>query len=275
VPISGEGWYDQGVNVPLAALEYVSVSLGARYKFSYWDIDGIPKQDNPITVTMDANHTATAHYILQYYLSVKTDPLGIATISGEGWYDESSNVTLNAPAVSDYAFGYWDVNDVLRGSGVNTITVYMDAPKTATAHYTQIIRYALTITTTAGGTTDPEPRTYNYPAGLTVQVTALPNANYIFDHWELDNVDVGSANPYTVTMNKNHTLKAVFSHAPSAWFVPEWFCWLLLILLILIILLLIVWLYRRRRRKKAEEAFYTGWTAWYYCYDLRSKTRKF
>jgi hypothetical protein len=56
------------------------------------------------------------------------------------------------------------------------------------------------------------------------------------------------------------------------WFVPEWFWWLLL-LLILIILLLLIWLYLRRRRKKSEEAFRSGWTAWYYCYDLR-KIRK-
>ncbi|MGB9756486.1 MAG: CARDB domain-containing protein [Candidatus Bathyarchaeales archaeon] len=58
----------------------------------------------------------------------------------------------------------------------------------------------------------------------------------------------------------------------TGWFVPGWFWWLLL-LLILIILLLLIWLYLRRRRKKAEEAFRSGWTAWYYCYDLR-KIRK-
>jgi hypothetical protein len=353
VYIFGEGWYQEDTNANLTAPKYVSVSTGVRYRFSYWDVDGLSQDKgvNSINVFMDTKHTVTAHYVLQYYLTVvspygtssgegwydwgstayatldigildyengtrrvftnwgedasgtnytqsnpiimdnpktaiacwktqyylavRMDPPEVATILGEGWCDESSNVTLNAPAVSDYSFGYWDVNGVSRGIGVNAITVYMDAPKTATAHYIQIIRYTLTITTTAGGTTDPEPGTYNYTAGLTVQVTALPNANYIFDHWELDNVDVGSANPYTVTMNKNHMLKAVFSHAPSAWFVPEWFCWLLLILLILIIILLIVWLCRRKRRKKAEEAFYTGWTAWYYCYDLRSKTRKF
>jgi hypothetical protein len=135
--------------------------------------------------------------IKQYYLTLRTDPPGVATILGEGWYDESSNVTINVPEVS----------------------------------------------------------------------------NYIFDHWKLDNVDVGSVNPYTVAMDKNHTLKAVFSQAPSAWFVPGWFYWLLLILLILIITLLIAWFYCRKRRKEAEEAFYTGWTAWYYCYDLRSKTK--
>jgi hypothetical protein len=273
VSISGEGWYDEGTNVNLAAPEHVSVSTGVRYTFNYWDVDGTSKLNNPTTVAMNANHTATAHYILQYYLTVGTDPSGIATILGEGWYDESANVTLNAPTVSDYNFGYWGVNGASRGSGVNPITVYMDAPQTATAHYTQIVRYTLTITTTTGGTTNPEPGTYTYTAGSTAHVTAIPNANYVFDHWELDNVDVGSTNPYTVTMDKNCTLKAVFSQAPSGWFAPEWFPWLLLVLLIFLIFLLIVWLYYKKRRKEAEEAFYTGWTAWYYCYDLRSKTK--
>jgi parallel beta-helix repeat protein len=74
--------------------------------------------------------------------------------------------------------------------------------------------YSLTITATVGGTTDPAAGTYGYTANSTVQVTATPNANYLFDHWELDGVNVGSANPYSVTMDKNHTLKAVFSPIP-------------------------------------------------------------
>jgi peptide/nickel transport system substrate-binding protein len=74
--------------------------------------------------------------------------------------------------------------------------------------------YSLTIATTTGGTTNPAPGTYTYTANSTVQVTAIPYANYLFDHWELDNVNVGSANPYITTMNKNHTLKAFFTYSP-------------------------------------------------------------
>ena len=74
--------------------------------------------------------------------------------------------------------------------------------------------YSLTITTTVGGTTDPAPGTYSYTANSSVQVTAIPNADYTFDHWELDTVNVGSANPYTVLMDNNHTLKAVFIYSP-------------------------------------------------------------
>ena len=74
--------------------------------------------------------------------------------------------------------------------------------------------YTLTVTATVGGTTDPAPRTYSYTANSTVQVTAIQNADYLFDYWELDDVNVGSANPYSVLMNKNHVLKAVFSPIP-------------------------------------------------------------
>ena len=152
----------------------------------------------------------------------------------------------------------------------------MNAPHTATAHYVQITTYTFTIIVTEGGTTSPAPGTYSHAGGSTVQVTAIPNANYILDHWELDNIDVGSANPYGVLMNNNHTLKAVFAPAPAGWFVPEWFWWLLLLLLLLLLIfLVIIWLYRRRRDKESERAFYSGWTAWYYCYDLRSGMRRF
>jgi hypothetical protein len=74
--------------------------------------------------------------------------------------------------------------------------------------------YSLSITTTVGGTTNPAPETYSYTANSTVQVTAIPNADYTFDHWELDTINVGSANPYTVLMDNNHTLKAVFTYSP-------------------------------------------------------------
>jgi len=198
ITIQGEGWYEENTTVSLTAPLVIVVSNGVRYSFSYWDVDGFStsKGANLVNVFMDANHIATAHYILQYYLSVSTDPLGIITIQGEDWYDEFSNVTLNAPAVSQYNFGYWDVNGVSQGTGVKSIMVYMNVPRNCTAHYT---------------------------------------------------------------------------HGPSGLLIPDWFWWPFLPFLILIILLLIILLfYIRRRRKKTETAFYSGWTAWFYGYDLRN-----
>jgi hypothetical protein len=71
--------------------------------------------------------------------------------------------------------------------------------------------YALTITTNAGGTTNPSPATYTYTEGTNVQVTTIPNTNYKSAYWELDGSNVGSDNPITVLMNSNHTLKAYFT----------------------------------------------------------------
>lgn len=87
-----------------------------------------------------------------YYLTVRTDPIGITTIPGQGSYAQYSNVTLTAPATvnvtstSSYRFTYWDVDGASRGSGVNPITVYMNANHTATAHYIQ--QYLVTFSQT-------------------------------------------------------------------------------------------------------------------------------
>jgi len=62
---------------------------------------------------------------------------------------------------------------------------------------------------------------------------------------------------------------------PRSEFVPDWLFWFFLILLLLMLLaILLLWLYYRRR-KKSETSFYSGWTAWYYGYDLRNKPREF
>jgi hypothetical protein len=49
---------------------------------------------------------------------------------------------------------------------------------------------------------------------------------------------------------------------------------LLILLLILVPFLLLVWMYLKKRRKKSEETFYSGWSAWYYRYDLPRTTSK-
>jgi WD40 repeat protein len=68
----------------------------------------------------------------------------------------------------------------------------------------------LTITTTAGGTTTPSPRTHTYLTDTEVTVTAIPEAGYSFDHWKRDGINIGSDNPVDILMDNNHTLLAVF-----------------------------------------------------------------
>jgi len=75
-------------------------------------------------------------------------------------------------------------------------------------------RYTLTITTAAGGTTNPAPGAYTYGWGEVATVSAIPFSGYALDHWELDGFNVGAPNPIFVTMDRNRTLHAVFRLVP-------------------------------------------------------------
>ena len=76
-------------------------------------------------------------------------------------------------------------------------------------------RHTLAISSTSGGTTDPVPDSYLYDEGIVVSVTAIPDSGHHFDYWELDEVNVGLANPIDVTMDADHTLHAIFKEVPS------------------------------------------------------------
>jgi len=111
----------------------------SRYVIRVGDIPGngvAPTESHPIIVEI-----ACPPPTQKYYLTVRTDPTGITTIAGEGWYLNGTDVTLNATQYVDglsgsrYRFNYWDTDGASQGIGVNPITVRMSANHTATAHY--------------------------------------------------------------------------------------------------------------------------------------------
>jgi serine protease AprX len=122
-------WVDTGSSVTYSYDSPVSSTIsGKRFR-----LDSVTGAASPITVS--APVTVAGNYKTQYYLTVRTDPTGIATIPGEGWYDDGTPLTLTAPAIQNYQFNYWDVDGVSQGSQVNQITVSMNAAHLATAHY--------------------------------------------------------------------------------------------------------------------------------------------
>jgi len=66
------------------------------------------------------------------------------------------------------------------------------------------------------GTTSPAPGTHQYPINAGIQVTAMPAACVQFNGWTGD--ETGTANPITVTMTRDKTIRADFRyiHAPTA-----------------------------------------------------------
>jgi hypothetical protein len=298
ISIPGEGWYDEGVKVSLAAPQYVNVSADVRYRFFYWDVDGTPILEDLITVTMNANHTVTAHYVLQYQLIVRTSGLGteyaeiyngsisLGRASYEnpyvGWFDKDNLILLNveSPIINvskRFMFTYWSGS--MSGSNRPNLII-MNTAKDITANYKT--QYLLTIKTDPADLSlqplrNPEGEagpamSWWYDASTNVTISAQTINDYSFNRWEVDGHVIDDGYSITVHMDAPHMVIAYYMRVAVGWFVPDWFWWLLL-LLILIILLLLIWLYLRRRRKKSEEAFHSGWAAWYYCYDLR-KIRK-
>jgi parallel beta-helix repeat protein len=112
----------------------------------------------------------------------------------------------------------WDVDYSLLGDvKFNPLPFFAESGAIATATF-----FVLTINATAGGTTNPEPTAHAYLANTTVPVTAVTTLGYYFDHWILDYLNVSSKNPYTVIMDANHTLLAVFvRHIPVTWTVSN------------------------------------------------------
>jgi uncharacterized delta-60 repeat protein/uncharacterized repeat protein (TIGR02543 family) len=72
-------------------------------------------------------------------------------------------------------------------------------------------KYNLTISASAGGTTDPSPGDYTYDSGIQVSITATPDSGYRFSKWTGD-VPSGQENdnPITVIIDSDKSITANF-----------------------------------------------------------------
>jgi PKD repeat protein len=135
-----------------------------------------------------------------------------ATVSADGVSDVTDTSGFYSIEVSP---GTYDVTAEITGYESQTVTdVVVAAEDTVTQDFAlvPIATYDLTIAVDGFGSTDPVPGIYPYDAGTDVPVTAIPDDGWMLGHWLLDGVNVGDANPYTVTMDSDHALTAVFTN---------------------------------------------------------------
>jgi outer membrane protein assembly factor BamB len=76
--------------------------------------------------------------------------------------------------------------------------------------YSALQTLTLTVVAGIGGTTLPTPGAHSYDEWTVAGVKATPDPGYLFDHWELDGVAVGSADSISVLMDSDYQLEAVF-----------------------------------------------------------------
>ena len=93
----------------------------------------------------------------------------------------------------------------------NPLTVEMTRNKTVKANFT--LKATLTLQTSAHGTTSPAPGPHDYVRNSNAVVWADPDSNCYFTGWTGD--ASGTANPLTVKMSRNKTVKANFKVKPK------------------------------------------------------------
>jgi len=230
-------------NVSLTAPSVHTAAGGVRWNFLKWTVDGADRVGNPISVTMAANHTATADYQLQTWtLSVQSSGVTGVSITGtkpgttnySATCTDQQSVSLDAPGLFTAGGGvqWYFVKWTVDGSDVvgNPISVTMSAAHTAVAVYQQQVITRTLLVQSSGVTgvsiTGTKPGTTNYSASCTDQQsvsltapsvhTAAGGVRWNFVKWTVDGVDkVG--NPISVTMDANHTATAYYQQ--QSWIV--------------------------------------------------------
>ncbi len=76
------------------------------------------------------------------------------------------------------------------------------------AHAETALTYSLSTTVEGSGVVQRTPSAAVYDGGASVELTATPNAGWLFERWEID--AAGSANPVAISINRDTEVRAVF-----------------------------------------------------------------
>lgn len=145
------------------------------------------------------------------YGSIEKSPDRIVFTSGE-------SVLLTAVAVPEtgWQFDHWDGD--LTGVA-NPVQVTMNANRSIKAVFTEIPSetFTLTLNETGQGYVEKNPHKEQYDDGEIVELTAIPEEDWRFDHWYGDLT--GSTNPEQIVMNSDKIITAVFTERPQNTFI--------------------------------------------------------
>lgn len=192
--------YQWGKTIELTAAPEVG------WSFDHWEGDA-SGSDNPVSVTIDGDKEVTAIFIRnKYRLALNVNGNGSVTKNpDQAEYEYRDIVTLTAAPADGWVFDGWEGDKV---GAQNPDQVIMDRDKNITARFIQPY-YTLCITMEGQGTVITEPNQNKYLSGAVVELTALPDEGWSFDHWEYQ--ASGSANPLNIVMDDYKNVKAVFT----------------------------------------------------------------
>ena len=148
----------------------------------------------------------------QYYLHVQTN--GWGTVTGEGWYNEGTEVTISATPNEGYYFARWNEDNSTEATRTATVTenAYYTAiflPEVVVNYYDiNVVSSDETMGTVSGGGTHIE-------EGQPVTLTATPNSGYEFMYWTNLQGYRFKTNPLSYTVGTSDTYTAHFREIPN------------------------------------------------------------
>ncbi|NVM57532.1 MAG: hypothetical protein HWN51_05375, partial [Desulfobacterales bacterium] len=155
---------------------------------------------------------------VQYDLAINVVGSGTTDPApGTYTYDEGTDVSVDAIPDSGWTLHHWEL-DGADVADADPYTITMDDDHILTAVFVELevppVQYDLTIEVDGSGTTSPPPGAYAYDEGTAVDVDATPSSGWTLSHWLLDTFDAGYVDPYTVIMDSDRRLVAVFVQVP-------------------------------------------------------------
>jgi len=145
--------------------------------------------------------------------TVNTAPANCAADSCTWNYIVNESVQLTAAAATGYQFSNWDEGGTTRTA--NPDTIIMNEAKTITAFFTPL-SYTFTVSIDGSGSVAgngiacPGDCSESISFGTTVNMTAMPDSGYLFDHWEEDDGTIHTENPGSFLMDSDVTATAYF-----------------------------------------------------------------
>ncbi len=140
-----------------------------------------------------------------YTLTVHNIGSGTTTLDPDTCaYEPGTEVVLTAYADPGWEFTGWGGS--LSGSA-NPETLIMDGEETVYANFASLY-CSLSVSVVGSGSVIKDPDMTMYPIGTEVELTAIPDLGWAFEHWS-GNL-WGSHNPDTIVMNTNKSVTAHF-----------------------------------------------------------------
>jgi C1A family cysteine protease len=215
-------WIGSDGNTPVGDLLYSYILEGYDSQWSTWDsftsesYYNLPNAEYTFKVKAKDKveipdySPATQSFTIEvplYDLTININGQGsVIKNPDKPTYPEYMTVELTAITQYGWVFDHWEGD--LTGSN-NPETITMNSDKTITAYFTELPQYSLNIIYNGKGTITKNPDYTTYPEGETVELTAIPDPGWVFDHWEGDHT--GISNPDTITMNSEKTIIGVFN----------------------------------------------------------------